>query len=887
MNAVGLSRFRFMLRLITVVFAIEFAIMFVLPMVIPEGSPWWVEAILDPTLLALASGPVLWRLLFSKLRTTLDELARIETDAHTHRQEVEYQRLALEDHTIVSRADARGRITWVNDSFCRISGYSREELIGKDHRVLSSGHHPKEFWAEMYSTLRTRGVWRSEVKNKAKDGSYYWVDATNAVVRDAHGRIQQFVSIRVDSTERKRIEEALQSALTNGPRMSSASFLHQALESLSLSMRVPHALIARIDSTSEGQVRTIAVRANRRSADDFAYPLAGSPFEHALEARAPWQITDSVLALHPDDAYLSRIHAMSCIGVPLIAQSGTVLGLLMLLDTVPRPDFQDFPSAFLLCATRFASELDRMRLEEQVSSLSRAVESSADAVIVSDRSHRIAYVNPAFTTLTGFSAADVLGREPNVLTSASCDPDIQREVEATLRNGATWSGRIRCRRREGVDFWAQDTITPIRDEAGSIAGHVAVRRDITDQVTRENANEEARLNLERAKAEADAANRAKTEFLANVSHEIRTPMNGVVGMIEHLLSTQLDASQREAALTAKSSAGAMVRVLDEILEVSKLEAGDIMIDPRPFDVREWAAEISTLMSPSIHEKGIEFVVRVAEPVPRRLIGDAGHVRQVTMHLLDNALRFTNEGVITLEVQEVATKAGSSRVRFLVSDTGIGIPMARQERIFDEFEQADNSSTRRHGGLGLGLPIAKRLVRLMKGEIGVRSQEGKGTTFSFVLDLPIAEAASSATPVLQSAVTSPPIARPVRVLLAEDNPVNQKVAKRMLEKLGCKTDVAANGKIALDLLEANRYDLVLMDCHMPEMDGFEATRAIRSRSDTAATLPIVAVTASASADDIERCRTAGMNDVIAKPIDSRLLARAVAAAANGVAMAGAH
>jgi PAS domain S-box-containing protein len=499
---------------------------------------------------------------------------------------------------------------------------------------------------------------------------------------------------------------------------------------------------------------------------------------------------------------------------------------------------------------------------------SRLFESMTDAYVCVDMEARIVEANDLYEKLTGYSAEELLSLTYAQLTPAKWHAMETRIVEhQVLTRGYSDVYQKEYQRKDGRIIDVELKTFLLRDDANHPLGMWAIIRDITD---RKAAEEE----LRQTKIAADAANTAKSQFLANMSHEIRTPMNGVIGLTELLLGTELTKEQREYAELVKLSGKNLVELISNILDLAKIEAHKIELENICFDLHAMLTGTINLFTLRAKEKGLELGTQIDPDVPFLVMGDAGRLRQILTNLIGNAIKFTENGSVFLHVSKEREDDEQTLLRFLVRDSGIGIATDKLEQIFEPFTQADGSMIRQYGGTGLGLTIARQLAELMGGTVGVESEEAKGTTFWFtaVLGKEKQRRTAPCIPAFSGAQAQTPLstvaAHNARILVAEDDFTNQFMTKIILEKFGYQVDVVNNGEEALKFLEKNDYALVLMDCMMPTLNGYETTAVIRNPASSVRdhAIPVIALTANAFKEDREICLAAGMDDYLAKPID---------------------
>ena len=535
--------------------------------------------------------------------------------------------------------------------------------------------------------------------------------------------------------------------------------------------------------------------------------------------------------------------------------------------------------AIILWNRRLQAEIQRRtEIEKALQSarsrtdtLLKAIESSQNGIAILDPEGKYIYLNDAHARIFGYdSASGLLGASWEILYSEEERRKVADQAFSVLASTGKWNGEHRARRRDGSEFDQEIWLTAL---AGG--GLICVCQDISERVKFVN-------ELQAARERAEQANVAKSKFLASMSHEIRTPMNGVLGMVSVLRGHDLTPEQQDSVQVIKDSSEALLDLLNNILDLSKIEAGKIDIELTTFSVERLLEMAGALWATRAEAKGLRFLVHNNTAHCDLIRSDGGRLRQVLFNLIDNAIKFTGSGDVVVQVDGRTRDDERIELRFTVRDSGIGLTAEQRSNLFRPFSQADSTTTRKYGGTGLGLSISKQLVELMGGEMGLDSAPDEGSTFWFTIVGERGETSDKRDDLFSDArPPSPdaPGASRLRILVAEDNHINQKVIKSLLRSLKGEIDIAENGLEAVQAVQRKDYDIVLMDVQMPEMDGPTATREIRALTGAVANIPIIAITANAMKGDREKYLAAGMNDYVSKPIDRGVLFAALQRHAN--------
>jgi PAS domain S-box-containing protein len=782
----------------------------------------------------------------SELKESRSQLAAAERNSAALLQ-------TIQRHAIVSVADRAGTIVEVNDSFCTISGYTREELIGENHRLVNSGHHDRAFWEEMWGCISMGRSWRGELCNRARDGSLYWVDSIISPVMDGEGQVEKFISIRTDITERKRLAADVERAHRQLEK--NEAFLRNLADHLPVR-------IAYLDR--EGHYKfvnaTYCEYLGRRRED-----ILGQTRESLLgssETTDALALYDAVLKGEAQHVELDEVMdgRRACVDthlVPDLAENGTVNGIYMVgMDITERREAE-------------------AGLRKTMALLNAVLDAASQASIIAAKPNGLVTVfNTGAEKLLGYDSGEVVGIKSTLSFHDQQELDTRAVELSDALGRKVRAGEVLVDptvlgvarewtfvKKGGAGVPVSLCVTAMHDHRGELVGYLGIAHDVSQQKALE-------LSLRNAVHVARRANQAKTQFLTNMSHEIRTPMNAVIGLSYLLGRTALDGEQAGLLGKIKVASKSLLSLINNILDLSKIEALELKIEKAPFALSRLLSDVCDLGSVQSDAKGVAFRLETDPLVPAMLVGDSTRLHQVLLNLVTNAIKFTEQGEVSLTVSQVHASDKETRLRFAVKDSGIGMTEEQLARLFVPFAQADTSTTRRFGGTGLGLSIVRQLVQLMDGTVEVASHPGRGSEFCVELSLGICEVQTLPAPVPLEDDEQGALLEGVRVLVTDDSEINLEVARRILELEGAKVSLALNGQEAIDQLLAgpDAYDVVLLDLQMPVLDGFDTSRRIRSGLGMA-DLPLIALSASTLSSDMAQAKSAGIDDFVGKPFEA--------------------
>lgn len=877
--------------------------------------------------------------------------------------ELEVLKSALDKTHILSVTDARGIIQYVNELFCQITKYTREELIGQDHRMINSGFHTKEFISDMWKTISAGTVWTHEFKNKKKDNSFFWLDMTLIPFKDETGQIDKYFAVSKNITKQKQEENR------------TTRFFELSKDYLCV-------------INSEGHFEKVS-------------PVFLEGMGATLEELQSTSFHNYIL---PEDMpVIQQELAKLAKGDPVINFESRLRNLKQ-VDSEKLISWNasaDPETGSLYVNGRDITE--SKKLNEEYQRLSLVAKSTDNIIIITDKDQKIQWANRPFELLTGYSVTEAIGQDPgDLLQFEQTSRQTIQEIRDALNKKSSYIGDIKNISKGGRIYWLHMVITPVFNDQNELINFIAIESDITEKKTNElkilnlnatlnaifngvghaviytdvngliqkvnkavtdlleyseeelvnimypvvfhdpieiakhasgqqkentipiepgfnslvakakntnspDANEWtyitksgkripvwlvvscvkdadnkilgyihvaedytikklAESELIQAKITAEKAAQAKDSFLANMSHEIRTPLNAIIGFTELLGLSNLDEDQSDYVDNIKNAGDNLLLIINDILDLSKIESGRLLMESLPFKIKTTLSHIYNLLKVKAADKGLEFSLFMDPSIPDIVIGDPGRLNQILMNLAGNAIKFTLTGEVIIAVKKLNETDQMVSLRFSIKDTGIGIPEEKVNSIFDRFTQAEDSTSRRFGGTGLGLSIAKQLIELQHGKISLTSKLGSGSEFIFYLDYKKTTDTDTTTP--KENINPIKSYRKLSILLCEDNTINQRLAKKVIENFGFAITIANHGQEGIDLLQKNNFDLILMDLQMPIMDGYQATLYIRQVLKSQ--IPIIAMTAHSLIGEQQKCFEIGMNAYVPKPFKQEVL-----------------
>lgn len=727
----------------------------------------------------------------------------------------------------VSVSDKDDKVIWTNEAFEKLTGYEFADVKGKCLRYIlvdetnNGNNNPIQQYNDL---IKSKSSYSIHVYATRKDGKNIWLSQTTSIIRDKDGEVEKYIRVWSDITARKAIQKDLE-ILSFAARKSPTGMLSRDADGVVIWMN---------EAMESITGYTLAEMEGKR----FGTVLVGegtdmSVFDEAVKAVAEKKPYNCEILIYKKDRTPVWVDMSNS---PLFNDAGEVeRQVTSMLDVT-----------------------ERKRAESEAKLLSLVASNTTSGVVINNSAGEIEWVNHAFENITGFNLADVKDKHlGDILQGELTDISIIQKGRELSKNKESFEVDLLGYRKDGTPIWVTVINSVILNRNGEVDKYIEVVIDIS-------AKKKVELELVAAKEEALQLNRAKDMFISVMSHEIRTPLNAVIGMSHLLLEGNPLDSQKENLNVLKFSADNLLTLINDVLDFTKIETGNVDLEQADVNLRGMLQSITGSLQYKSNEKNIYLEAQIDPAVPETVIGDSTRLSQILLNLVSNAVKFTDEGGVKIELAVIDQTRKNVRIRFSVTDTGIGIASDKLVTVFESFKQADTSTTRKYGGTGLGLAISKRLIELHDSRINVDSEPGKGSTFWFTITFNKKDNKNNNTNNVETGLN-------ISVLVVDDNQINRLLINKILTKWGATIDFAENGVQAVNKVETSKYDVVLMDIHMPEMGGLEATQIIRNKPEPYfKQLPIIALTASMLTSQMGDIGNAGMNDYILKPFEPKIL-----------------